>query len=203
MSNNFPNMKPSDTQSEFGIFQYALQQYLGLNLGTVQPVEVVGVNGAFVNVKPLIQDIDTQGKAIEITDSDTINDVPAMKFNAGGCKIHYVSSVGDIGLLIACKVDISKFKKTKQKSTVGSYRKFNWSDGFFLPLSFEASSGFVLQNQNSTIELTSSAININGGTINLTGNVNLGGAGGVGVARIGDTVANGKITSGSSKVKAI
>lgn len=192
MSNNFPNMKPSDTQTAYGSFTYSLQQYLGSNLGTVQPVEVVGVNGAFVNVKPLIQDIDTQGKAIAITDDDIIHDVPAVKFNAGGCKIHYVSSVGDIGLLIACKVDISNFKKTKQQAVVGSYRKFNWADGFFLPLSFEASSSFILQNQNSTIELTSSAININGGTINLTGNVNLGGAGGVGVARIGDTVANGK-----------
>lgn len=203
MSNNFPNMKPSDTQTEFGIFNFALQQYLGLNIGTVQPVEVVSVNNAYVNVKPLIQDIDTQGNAIEITDKDIIYDIPAVKFSAGACKIHYVPAVGDQGLLIACKMDISKFKKTKQRAPVGSYRKFNWADGFFLPLSFEASSGFIIKNQNSTIELKTSTINITGGTINLTGNVNLGGSGGVGVARIGDSVVNGKITTGSSTVKAI
>lgn len=203
MSNNFPNIKPSDAETDFGALQFLIKQYLSLNIGTVQPVEVVSVKDAYVNVKPLIQNIDTQGRVVGITDDDILYDIPAMKFCAGNCKIDYVPTRGDQGLLIAAKMDISKFKKNKQPASVGSFRQFNWADGFFLPLSFQSSSGFIISNEQSTIELTSSTININGGTINLTGNVNLGGAGGAAVARVGDSVVNGKITTGSASVTAI
>lgn len=211
---NTPNYKPATVTNEYGAFTLAVRQYLGAFLGTVQPVEVVKVNGAFVDVLPLIMQINTQNKPVEITDDDIIPNIPAMKFKSGGCEIQYVPEVGDQGLLIASRFDISNYKKTKAKAVVGSFRSFNWADGFFLPLTFASTGGFIIKNQNSTIELTESAINITGGTtnitgstINLNGNVNLGGAGGPAVARVGDTVkvgnVVGEITSGSSTVTAV
>lgn len=204
MNKNFPNAKPSDFQTEFGSMQFFIKKYMSTNLGTVQPVEVVEVQDPFVNVKPLIQNIDTQGKIVEIGDNDILYDIPAVRFIGGGSEMQYIPAVGDQGLLIASKMDISKFKTSKQISPIGSYRQFNWADGFFLPLSFGRSSGFIFKNGNSQIEIKPTEINISGGTINLTGNVNLGADNGAGVARIGDTVdlATGKILTGSSTVKA-
>ena len=204
---NTPNYKPSDLYTLFGQFQTFIKQYLGSNLGTVQPVEVVGVDGAFVNVKPLIQQLNTQNKPIEITDDDIIYNIPAMKFKGGGAELQYVPLIGDQGLLIASKFDISNYKKNKSRSVIGSLRSFNWADGFFLPLSFSSNSSFIIKKGSSIIELTDSEINITAGTVNLIGDVNLGGIDGQPVARLGDQVTvagkTGTITSASSKVKSV
>lgn len=52
------------------------------------------------------------------------------------------------------------------------------------------------------IEAAGKPITITGDPITLDGPVNLGGAGGAAVARVGDPVVNSKISAGSSKVKA-
>ena len=73
----------------------------------------------------------------------------------------------------------------------------------------------IIKNGSGEIEINDSTINITGGNITLNGNVNLGGSGGQGVARIGDSVQvnitsgssagtwTGTITSGSSTTKSL
>lgn len=53
-----------------------------------------------------------------------------------------------------------------------------------------------------SIDAAGSPVLVTGSPITLSGPVNLGGTGGQGVARIGDSVVGGKITSGSSSVRA-
>ncbi len=215
--NNIPAYNPAELQTDTGVLQLFLRQYLNANLGTVQPVSVAAVSedNAFVDVLPLIRQINTQNGEIPITADNTIHKIPVMKFEGNGCRISYVPAAGDIGLLIACKFDITNFKNTKAQSTVGSLRQFNWADGFFLPLSFNsAGEGLVISNLETTVTLLpdavnikTTAVNIEAETANITaGVVNLGGEGGRGVARIGDAVEvnpnthQGTITAGSATV---
>ncbi len=218
--NNTPAYNPAELQTDTGVLQLFLRQYLNSVLGTVQPVEVAAVSedNAFVDVLPLIRQINTQNEEIPITADNMLYKIPVMKFEGNGCKITYKPVVGDIGLLIACKFDITNFKNTKTQSTVGSLRQFNWADGFFLPLSFNsAGDGLVISNQETTITLLPESVTVNTQTVNITastanvtaGAVNLGGEGGQGVARIGDAVAvdpnthKGTITAGSQTVKSL
>ena len=191
MSNNIPAYNPAELQTDTGVLQLFLRQYLNSFLGTVQPVEVAAVSedNAFVDVLPLIRQINTQNEEIPITADNTLYKIPVMKFEGNGCKITYKPAAGDVGLLIACKFDITNFKNAKTQSAVGSLRQFNWADGFFLPISF-----------NSAGDITADTANVT------AVKVNLGGEGGKGVARIGDAVEvnpnthQGTITAGSAVV---
>ena len=171
MSNNIPAYNPAELQTDTGVLQLFLRQYLNSFLGTVQPVEVAAVSedNAFVDVLPLIRQINTQNEEIPITADNTLYKIPVMKFEGNGCKITYKPAAGDIGLLIACKFDITNFKNTKAQSTVGSLRQFNWADGFFLPVSFNsAGDGLVISNQQTTITLLPASVDINTQTVNIT-----------------------------------
>ena len=124
MSNNIPAYNPAELQTDTGVLQLFLRQYLNSFLGTVQPVEVAAVSedNAFVDVLPLIRQINTQNEEIPITADNTLYKIPVMKFEGNGCKITYKPAAGDIGLLIACKFDITNFKNTKAQSAKSGLR---------------------------------------------------------------------------------
>jgi phage baseplate assembly protein V len=63
--------------------------------------------------------------------------------------------------------------------------------------------GILIRSDND-IDVQGGIVNLTADTVNVIADaVNLGGAGGLGVARIGDTVSGGVITKGSSKVKSL
>lgn len=207
-----PSYNPADLDSLFGIFQLFMRQYLGAWLATVQPVEIASIaeNNRFVNVKPLIQLHGTTNNLIPITDDDIICNIPVMHPLGANGEIRFNPAIGDQGLLVAGNFDITNYKQTKSQAPEGSYRSFNWADGFFLPLSFEtADDGLLLRNKQSLIKVLEENINV------ISQSVNLGGDSGKGVARLGDEVTvqitsgssagtwKGTITSSSSVVKAI
>lgn len=179
------NYRPSDLNSPFGIFQAFVSQYLGARLAMLQPVEIISTDGQFATVRPLLAHYDTTGVQIPITDADNIPNIPVVQpFGANG-QIKFQPSVGDLGLLIACNWDTSKYKQTHSATTVGSNRQFNWSDGFFLPVDFSAAPvGTLIQNGNSAIQLDKDAINITTGETNINAPTTI----------TGDVVINGNIT---------
>lgn len=189
-----PSYTPAQLDGLFDIFSLFVRQYLGSWVALLQPVEIVsiGKSNRFVNVLPLIQQFDTNGKPIPITMADTIYNIPVMHpFGANG-KMSFNPAAGDQGLLIAGNFDISNYKKTQGTASVASSRNFNWADGFFLPLSFhDMPEGLVLQNKESSVKILPALISV------IAQAVNLGGEGGIGVARLGDEVTV-EITSGSS-----
>lgn len=214
VKNRIPNMGLGALDNDYSALLTIIQSFLSLYVMTCQPVKVISSKDGFVNLQPVLRKTTTTGENIPITDNDIIYNVPLLKFSANGWKINFKANAGDLGLLICSKYDISNYKKDHKESQVGSARVFSLSDGFYLPLDWNISDdeGFVISKDNTILTLTTSGVKIQGGTVDieaLTANVNassvnLGGSGGLGVARIGDSVdlSTGKIITGSSIVKA-
>lgn len=226
MNRNTPNYNPN--RDLFTTFKQIIKDYLNDYLFTATPATVQAVNGdGTVNLLPVIQEKTTDGTALEITDNDLITNIKVLYFVGGGCEISFEAGVGDFGLLIACKADITTYTQTHTTSMAPSTRRFSLSNGLFLPLDFFDTSKTQItisrQAGNSSIVLNDNGITINtdgnivanasSATVTATKNVvlnasraiinstaiSLGGIGVAdkGVARVGDEVEV-KITSGSS-----
>ena len=176
----------------FGIFQSAISQYLGGRLAVLQPVKIVATDGKFATVQPLLAHFDTLGQPIPITDADNIPNIPIVQpFGANG-QFQFKPAIGDQGLLIACNWDTSNYKKNHNKTTVASNRQFNWSDGFFIPVDFQAApTGTLIKNGSSSIALEKNSINVNTGTLNATATTNITGN----VTITGNITVTGTITA--------
>lgn len=192
---NIPSYNPAATDTPFGIFELFVRQYMNGHLAVLQPVEItsIGASGKFVNVKPLIGHYTTENKPIPITDADIIPNIPYMHpFSANG-RMAFPPAVGDQGLLIACNFDTTNYKATHSATTTNTGRTFNWSDGFFLPLSFQdAPANFLFENGGSSVEITKSEINVESGQVNVTAPTVINGD----VLVNGNIVATGEVTAG-------
>ena len=149
-------------------FQTLMKNYFMNYIDTVQPVEVVSVNeDNTVNVKPLLQDMTTSGKLLEITDDDIIYNIPVMMLTGSNCSLVFNVDTGNKGLLLACQFDISNFKETGQASPKKTNRTYSYSDGFYLPLT-------ILNTKPETMILTygKSSISIKDGQIDVIGGDN-------------------------------
>ena len=209
--NNTPNVQQNALNDEFSALQAILRSYLASNVGTVLAVEVVAVKGAYVDVKSVTQRQTTSGETIE---NMVIYNIPVMSIVGADIEISLNVAVGNKGLLIENKWDISNYKRTHTTAKIGSGRTFDYSDGFFLPLDFgNVFNGINLKKGNTSLQITENSVNITTETANITATqvdinasaVNIGGDGGQGVARIGDSVdlKTGLITTGSTVVKAL
>lgn len=168
------NYRQSELASPFGIFQSAISQYLGGRLALLQPVEIVSTDGKFATVKPLLAHFDTLGKKIPIDSGSYIPNVPIVQpFGANG-QFQFKPQAGDKGLLIACNWDTTNYKSSHGETTVASDRQFNWSDGFFIPVDFQAApTGALIKNGSSSIALEKNEINVSTGTANVTAATNI------------------------------
>lgn len=220
MKTNVPQIELGAYSDRFSAMQHILNSYVNNNIFTCMPVEVVEVVGNKVNVKPLVAKKTLTNEVIEITDDDIIYNIPVMQIKGSKIEIKVEITAGDKGILLACMRDISNYKNTHQKTEVASNRTFSQSDGLFLPLDFiddnpqsvsisYGQTNLILNENSVTINcenasVNASSVDVSADTVNIEGSsINLG-SGGVGVARIGDSVdlETGKITSGSSVVKA-
>lgn len=201
---NIPNTQPVSFSDEFSALQTILRNYITSNIGTILAVEVVAVNGTYVDVKSVTQRQTTGGELLE---NVIYPNIPVMSIVGADIEISLNVAVGNKGLLIANKWDISNYKKTHNTAKIGSGRIFDYSDGFFLPLDFgNVFDGINIKKGNSSLQITESSVTINTQTANIIAeSVNIGSEGGEPVARVGDSVdlQTGKIISGSSVVKAI
>lgn len=214
IQNNYPDFNIGALETDYNALMSIIGFYMNKYIYTCEPVQVASYKDGFVSVKPLIQNTTATNKPIPITDGDMIYNIPILKFKANGWKINFKCAEGDIGLLIACKRDITKYKDSHGTAIKGSQRTFSYSDGFFLPLDFSKDNeeGLILSNETTVLHLQKNSVNIEATEISIkaeTANIeastiNLGGDSGQAVARVGDSVDlnTGKITSGSSIVKA-
>ena len=141
--------------------------------------------------------------------------LPFGKCQGGENAVDIIPEVGDIGICVYCQRDISGVVNTGKQANPQSNRMFDCSDGVYVcSLSgYKNPTRFIKINAEGitisgdvpfTINAQTATINAQAATINAA-MVDLGGANGQGVARIGDQVdlATGIITSGSSIVKAV
>lgn len=226
MIRNTPNYNPN--RDLFTMLNQVVKDYLNMYLFTATPMTVQSVNGdGTVNLLPVLQNKTTAGEVLEITEADLVTNIKVLYFLGGGCEISFEAGVGDFGLLIACKADITEYTQTHTTAGIPTTRKFSLSNGMFLPLDFFDTSKTCItisrQAGNSSIVLDDSGITINtdgnivanatSATVTTQQNVeinalsaiinssaiSLGGIGvaNEGVARVGDEIEV-KITSGSS-----
>lgn len=199
MSNDYRpvGVNPAALTTPFGIFDLMLRQYFGSRLAVMQPVEIVSVNGAFANVRPVIARFDTNGQKINITDKDVIPNIPIVQPFAASGTVRIKVGPGDKGLLFAGNFDTSNYKKDHASTTVGSARQFNWSDGFFMPVDFQAlPEGVLIQSGASEIKakdgevsITTSKLKIKA-AVEITGDVDITG----GLTTTADITATGEVT---------
>ena len=198
-------IKPSADYSDFVDEYNALIHIINSVVNKVKTLELVKIlevdtSTHELSVIPIVKDVDANWDYIE---NSPIYGVKYIEWQYGTNSIMAVPEVGDIGICLISHKDISNI----DSGIVGSLRKFCRSDSVYIG----GLKGFN-QTPIQFIEFTSNGINITSptnltinaqsATINATA-LNLGGTGGAAVARVGDSVVNGKITTGSSIVKAL
>lgn len=207
---------PNDLANDTNALWFLVSQLVN-RICTAELVEVVAVNGAggaanpppTVDVKPLVAQISGDGT---ITPHGVIPGVPSFRLQAGSAAVIMDPKKGDIGLCIFAAKDISKVKATRKQAAPGSSRRFDYADGLYLGaflgtaptryLAFTDSGVLVVDPTKITCQAPEVDLTATTKVVVTAPEVDLGGAGGPGVARIGDAVSGGVITGGSTKVKA-
>lgn len=207
---------PNSSAGRFNALAFLIQQLIG-KVGTMTPVQVVGTTSSglvappgTVNIVPQINQIDGGGNP---TAHGTIFSIPVWRQQGGSSAIILDPVVGDLGMAFVAMRDISVFKSTGKRSNPGSFRRYDLADSIYIgsilgatPTSyirFDADGNISIVTSGDVTVMAAGNAVITAAEANiLSSNVNLGATGGQPIARVGDTVSGGVITSGSSKVKA-
>lgn len=127
--------QPTSTYGEFNNIAFAIQQAMG-KMQTATIVQVVSCTNSgsvspvgFVDVLPMVNQIDSQGNAVPHT---TIHNIPYMRLQGGANAVIIDPQPGDLGICIFASRDLSKVKATKKQANPGSYRRYNFADGMYL-----------------------------------------------------------------------
>lgn len=167
-------MKPNTPGSPYNSLQFIIDQAIRHKVHTAVIVKVVRRTGQYVDVLPLVTQIDGFGNAIAPT---TLFHLPYMRYHAGIAAVILDPVPGDIGLAVFAQTDCSNVKQgTTEPQQPASFRGNSMSNGLYI-------GGFLNQTPSIFIELTQ------GGSINVTApaGVNINGN----VTVNGDVVASG------------
>lgn len=121
--------KPNTAGSEYNALQFMIQNAMQ-GISTAIPVQVKAVNGLFVDVLPLVSNVDGFGETVEPT---TIYHLPVFRYHAGVGAVILDPVVGDIGLAVFAQSDSSNVKEgTTTPQQPASFRRHSMSDGFYI-----------------------------------------------------------------------
>ena len=195
--------RSSDLIDDYNALIYIINSVVK-KVNTSDLVRVLSVNAEnkTISAIPIIKNADAEGDAI---DENPIFGIRYFQWQFGGNAIKGTPEVGDIGLIVTCKKDIS----SPESGVVQTYREYCPSDSIYI-------GGIFGLNQEPTqfIEFTENGINITSPKdITLTCNkavvtattsatitapaINLGGEGGIPLARHGDQVKSGNTVVGT------
>jgi hypothetical protein len=134
-------------------------------LATMTPVRVVAVRAGSVDVEPLVAQLDGAGNAVP---HGTLHNLPVYRAQSGGIGIIMDPVVGDRGVALFAHSDISSVKANRAPSPPGSRRRFDWSDGVFLP-------GLLNDEPVSYVRLSGSGVEIEAPTVTTSASLAAGG----------------------------
>jgi len=207
---------PSDFLDNLNALHYIINGIVN-KVNTTELVKVVAVypEKNKIDVIPIVKNANAENNPIE---ESVVYGVRYIEWQYGLNGIMAVPEIGDIGLIVVCKKDISEV----EKGLVASFRKYCLADGIYLggikglnqtPTQFikfdnngitiTSPSSITINSENTSVNTTNVNIVASGIATITSPVINLGGEGGAAVARVGDSVVNGKITTGSSIVKAV
>lgn len=210
----------STDSSEYNRLVFIVKQLMsqGAHVALAQVMAVSNTGGVAaagtVDVQPMVHQIDGQGNA---TPHGTVHGISYSRLQGGVNAVIHDPAVGDIGICVFADRDISSVKANKAVANPGSRRQFDYADGMYVGgilngvpqnfVQFDGSGNINITSGQGNVTVNSTAdnvaINAPSGNVTVVANhVSLGATGGPAVARVGDTVAGGVITSGSTKVTA-
>lgn len=129
--------KLASGNSELNALDFLMKQILGrMNVGTL--VKVMAIHGpssldsiqpvGFVDVLPLVNQIDGAGNP---TPHTTVYNIPFFRSQAGSNAFIVDPEPGDIGFCVFADRDQSSVKSVLAPANPGSYRRFDFADGFY------------------------------------------------------------------------
>lgn len=130
----FPYLPPFEAQFHEGRAQeFIIQRLIGA-VHTMQLVKVLAVRDVsdrvgFLDVQPMLQEVDTAGVLI---DQAPIYNVPFMRYQGGSSAVILDPAIGDIGLCAFAECDITAIKKTLQAGAPATARTHSSADGLYI-----------------------------------------------------------------------
>lgn len=131
--------------SEFNALSFMIETIINQSVCTADIVKVVNVANGYVDVLPLITQIDAFNNAVQPA---PLYHLPYRRVQGGKAALIIDPVVGDIGLVVYTKRDSSGLTK-EQAAPIkpASFRTFNQADGFYI-------GGFLNQTPEVFLELT-------------------------------------------------
>lgn len=128
-----PYNSPFEVQYHEGRAQEWIIRDLIRKVHTAAPVRVLAVRSVtdrvgFVDVVPLIEDVDTNGAVIE---QAPIYNVPFLRLQGGASAVILDPAVGDIGLAVFAERDATALATTLQAGPAATARSHSSADGFY------------------------------------------------------------------------
>lgn len=155
-------MKPNTSGSPYNSLQFIIDQAIRHKVHTAVIVKVVRRTGQYVDVLPLVTQIDGFGNAIAPT---TLFHLPYMRYHAGIAAVILDPVPGDIGLAVFAQTDCSNVKQgTTEPQQPASFRENSMSNGFYIGGFLNvAPTTFVELKQSGEIVITApSGLTVNG-----------------------------------------
>lgn len=209
LSANYDNFASSNPLNSMEFF---IRSLISQVVSTSLPVVVTAVErkgeeagAGYVTVKPLLQPRNNSGDGLEVT---TIPKLPYFRLQHGKAAIICDPKVGDIGLAVVAKHDISNINGSTTPKVPATYRKFDPSDSFYIGGFWgKAPEVFIHLEDEGTIQIkaptkitmeapecevnASTSFTVNSAQINLNGPISGGGSGGADATFSGDVKAKG------------
>lgn len=209
LSANYDNFASSNPLNSMEFF---IRSLISQVVSTSLPVVVTAVErkgeeagAGYVTVKPLLQPRNNSGDGLEVT---TIPKLPYFRLQHGKAAIICDPKVGDIGLAVVAKHDISNINGSTTPKVPATYRKFDPSDSFYIGGFWgKAPEVFIHLEDEGTIKIkaptkitiespecevnASVSFTVNSAQINLNGPISGGGSGGADATFTGDVNAKG------------
>ena len=209
LSANYDNFASSNPLNSMEFF---IRSLISQVVSTSLPVVVTAVErkgeeagAGYVTVKPLLQPRNNSGDGLEVT---TIPKLPYFRLQHGKAAIICDPKVGDIGLAVVAKQDISNINGSTTPKVPATYRKFDPSDSFYIGGFWgKAPEVFIHLEDEGTIKIkaptkismeapecevnASTSFTVNSAQINLNGPISGGGSGGADATFTGDVNAKG------------
>lgn len=209
LSANYDNFASSNPLNSMEFF---IRSLISQVVSTSLPVVVTAVErkgedagAGYVTVKPLLQPRNNSGDGLEVT---TIPKLPYFRLQHGKAAIICDPKVGDIGLAVVAKHDISNINGRTTPKVPATYRKFDPSDSFYIGGFWgKAPEVFIHLEDEGTIKIkaprkitmdapecevnASTSFTVNSAQINLNGPISGGGSGGADATFTGDVNAKG------------
>lgn len=207
LSANYDNFASSNPLNSMEFF---IRSLISQVVSTSLPVVVTAVErkgedagAGYVTVKPLLQPRNNSGDGLEVT---TIPKLPYFRLQHGKAAIICDPKVGDIGLAVVAKHDISNINGSTTPKVPATYRKFDPSDSFYIGGFWgKAPEVFIHLEDEGTIKIkaptkitiespecevnASTSFTVNSAQINLNGPISGGGSGGADATFSGDVKA--------------